>query len=174
MSYFSSIVDSIFGDGSSDSAISGIKDYTGINLDFGLGSTSTNTDSKTEDSSFLSDTFTPKNILGGLSVYSSLAGKTDPNEALAAKNTQELAILDKKFEQDKALLALKAALGGGGGGGGGGDSTGQQIAYDKQKQRYLGVQEAMRNRSAAAIQSNQNLIDSIKNLTNAAQAPLIR
>lgn len=168
MSFFSSIIDGIFGDGSSDSAISGIKDSTGINLDFGLSTTP----STKEDPSFLSQILTPTNIIGGLGAYSKISGMEDAEQATKDKGALEMALMDKKFEQEKALLALKASLGGGGGGGGSG--VGEQLAHDARKTRYLGVQNAMEQRSNAQLQSSATLVDAIKNLTDAAQRPLVR
>lgn len=172
MSFFSGIVDGIFGEGSSDSAISSINDYTGINLDFGLSSSSTTPTPKPgdDDSSF----FSPSNIIGGLGVYSQIAGKQDALKATQQTLDAKAAESALDFERQKELIALKAALSGGGGGGGGGSSQAAALAHDAAKTKYLGVQDAMKNRSEAQLGANSNIIQAIRNLTEAAQRPLSR
>lgn len=184
MTIFSGIVDSIFGAGSSDYAISAINNYTGINLDFGLSSSSPSTTPTTTPSTDSSSSFfSPSNIIGGLGVYSQIAGKGDALKAqqqqLDAATAAKLQLSDKEFAQQKELLALKASLAGGGGGGGGGGGSAAaianaQMAYDAKKTRYLGIQDAMKNRQEAQGQGSSNIIQAIKNLTEAAQRPLSR
>lgn len=182
MSIFSGIVDIIFGSGSSDQAISAINNYTGVNLDFGLSSSTPST-TPTVDPTKKSDSFfSPTNILGGLGIYSQIAGGQDKLKAEQSQLDQataaKLALSDKEFAQQKELLALKASLAGGGGGGGGGGSAAAianaQMAYDAKKTRYLGIQDAMKNRQEAQGQGSSNIIQAIKNLTEAAQRPLSR
>lgn len=180
MSIFSGIVDSIFGAGSSDQVISAINNYSGINLDFGLSSSSPST---TPTPTIDPDSFfSPSSIIGGLGVYSQIAGKQDALKAqqqqLDQATAAKLALSDKEFAQQKELLALKASLAGGGGGGGGGGSAAAianaQMAYDAKKTRYLGIQDAMKARQEAQGQGSSNIIQAIKNLTEAAQRPLSR
>lgn len=179
MSMFSGLVDTVFGEGVSDNVISSINNYTGINLDFGLSSAASPTTptTPTESTSFL----TPTNILGGLSVYSQIAGRGDALKAKQAEATatadMNIALADKKFAQEKELLALKASLAGGGGGGGGGSAMAVQnaaLAYDAKKTKYLGVQDARKQQQEAQGQSSAGIIQAIKNLTDAAQRPLIK
>lgn len=190
MSLFSGLVDSIFGEGSSDSTTPTTDDHTGINLDFGLSSTpstttpTTTTPSTDSGSSF----FSPSNIIGGLSVYSQIAGKKDAakqaQQQLDAATAAKAQLSAQEFEQQKALLALKASLAGGGGGGGGrggggggGSALAAQnaaLAYDAKKTKYLGVLDAMKARQEAQGQGSGNIIQAIKNLTEAAQRPLSR
>lgn len=176
MSALSGVVDWVFGAGSSDSVISSINDYTGINLDFGLSSTTPSPTDPSPDSK-KSSFFTPANIIGGLEVYSKIAGQQDSKDASQKLLDAKVAESALEFERQKELLALKASLGGGGGGGGGGDAAAianAQMAFEAKRTKYLGVQEAMKNAMEARGKSSGNIIEAIRNLTEAAQRPLTR
>jgi hypothetical protein len=142
---------------------------------FDSGSSGANTgEEKSWFGGFLGDLFSPESVASGLSALGT-------SHLASNKNDSAMDQLRLKFEQDKEmsalsqaqnieLLKLKAALGGGGGGGG--SNIGQQIDYQKQRDKYEGQLRAREAQILAAQRGSGLTLDAIKNMIDAGQKPL--
>ena len=140
---------------------------------FDSGSSSSSDSGDSWWGGFLGDMFSPENVAAGVSAFGT--GYLAEN-----KNDSAMDQLRLKFEQDKEmaainqasaieLLKLKQALGGGGGGGSG---VGEQIAYQKQRDKYEGQLRAREAQILAAQRGSGLTLDAVKNMIDAGQKPL--
>jgi hypothetical protein len=118
-------------------------------------------------SKFANEAITPKNLIGAAAIYSAVGSKTDAAKATLA-NAQadrefQMQLLDKKFQQEKELLALK----GGGGGGGGGAAA--QIAAQKALARYQQMVGTKENEAQQYTADSSNLIQALGLLASAGR-----
>lgn len=107
-----------------------------------------------------SGVLSPKGIIEGLGIYSTIKGQKDKEkaaaDAAASKGNSATDLENLQFEHAKELLALKAAQGGGGAG-----TDMRPYVFD-----------AYKNRGATALASSTLTIQALKNLMEAAQRPL--